>query len=976
MSEGVTSYIILFTFLSVFLTIIAYELKKSLRISVAPILILLGVGFRDRGWYIGGLDIIFELINNLDPSLITLAILPTLLYVTSMSIDWYTFRREFGQIIPMSTTVVGLSSFLTAVVIKYILLYDFTWTESLLLGIMLNASDNVAVLAQLKDIYADEKFEALIGGETLLNEATVMVIFKVMLLNNGQTISGTDSFVMFIRLSLGGFALGLGFAFFMGIIIERIVNDYLQETLITVITAYLLFYTAEETSLNVSGALGVVTYGLYMSAYGKTLISPIVEKPMHCFWSIIASDMEAFVFIISGMILGNQMLDTKSITWTDVAMLFLIFIILHIIRFICIIIHYPLLKYFGYGIHWKEIVIITFSGIKGVISLAIALITFSDPSVSDPFGSLMLFFTIGIATLTVLLDGFAVKFFVRVLELETLNEVEENMLVGVTTAILQETGKNIEQFRSEKEFDLVKWEDVLKVAGKKRLLYHIMKPNKIGSQVLKEHSDKSIEEILEIYSAKFELSKESLENEMRSRFYNSLKAIYWHEFESGQCLGFTSLILINSCNLAQEHNTQKINDWDILVKELTNPKITKLLEKLSHWPIVGIIFKRLLYTQIMITYDAASTFIKAHQESLELMDKMEIDTDEEIFKSVVEESNLQTKLCSEYVKEFITNPYPEIISQVQSNMAAHTLLISQRKLINKIYQQGVIKEIEYESLLDAIDENIKFLARYSSIQPASIKEILRNKFRKATSKQISEILPFIQERHYKPESFLFREGDEVEGAYLIFNGRVHEYSSWIDQELIIGNIVGAQHLLPQYSAHLTTSAVAVNVVQAAFIPKFVLKENIFLEDLYKEACEELIILNKAKFGIEDVKNEYIIRVIKRSIITFFSAGFTVNLRRGGFLLYGMLTKRKVAVKFIKPNDISIDCYEDCVMMIFPLHLAGFYQQFKSLSEAFSKFYIRSASRNARTRICREENVAITMNKFHRTDGIRADHSFK
>lgn len=965
-NSELTSNITLFIFLSLLLTIAAYEVKKKIKLSVAPVLLVFGALFRDIDEYIHGFDELFKLVNSLDPHIISLAIMPALIYETSMSTDWFTFRRELLQIIPMATTVVGLSTFLTAVCLINILQYDFTWNEALLLGVLLNATDHVAVVAQLKDIYADKRFEILIGGETLLNEASVMVLFTIMLNSNGGSSSISEGIVLFIRLTLGGFALGLLFAFLMGEIIKRIVNDFIQETMLTLITAYLLYFTAEIPSVHVSGALAVVTYGLYMSAYGKTLVSVTVEEPMHFFWSVIATNMEAFIFLLGGMILGNLIIEAKDVVLKDFGKLILMFFILHVVRFLVILIHYPILRYFGYGINWKEIVVLTFAGIKGVIGLALALIAYHHPELSKPFSSLLLFYSIGTSSLTIVLDSFALKFLVKIFELESLNEVQESMLLGVTTAILQNTGKNIERLRAEKEFDLVNWEKVLSVIGSKSLLEQIMKSNKIGKEVLKLNKDKSPEELLEIYSQKFDISKESLESEMRNRFYSTLKSIYWHEFESGQCQGYTSLVLIDSCNKAQLIENSKITDWTMLEKSLSQPKITKLLEKLSNWPLIGRVFKSMLYTRIMLIYDAASTFITAHEEALELMDNMEIDTDEALFEEIVEESHQQVSLCNDYIKLFITDTYPEIISQVQSNMVAHTLLISQRKLIKKIYEQGVIKEIEYECLLNAIDENIKCLKNSSFVKVSSLKRILKSRFSKASKAQIKEILPHVYEKNFKPGTLIFKENDPIEGAYLIYNGRVEETSNWIHQELIIGNIVGVQHLLPEFSKVLTTTATAQTVVQTAFIPKFVLKNKVFFEDLYKEACEEIILWNKEKLQISSVKNEYILRVIKSSCISFFNAGFTVNFRRGGILLYGRIKKRKPAVYFIKPNEKSIDLFDDCVILVFPQHLAGFYKQYKSLSEAFCKFYIRSAAKNAKTMFMKEENPYLAMKKLNRS----------
>lgn len=91
---------------------------------------------------------------------------------------------------------------------------------------------------------------------------------------------------LFFRLSLGGVALGLAFSFAVSIWLKRLVNEALLETLLTVITTYLLFFTADATQRHCSGALGTVTFGFYMSAYCKTLLSPLIERTFHDFWTL------------------------------------------------------------------------------------------------------------------------------------------------------------------------------------------------------------------------------------------------------------------------------------------------------------------------------------------------------------------------------------------------------------------------------------------------------------------------------------------------------------------------------------------------------------------------------------------------------------------------------------------------------------------------------------------------------------------
>jgi NhaP-type Na+/H+ or K+/H+ antiporter len=944
---GLAGEVVLFVFISLLLTIACYEIKKIIKLPPSPLLLVMGILLRDVGQYMGNLGPTVMLLDGIDPHLILLAIMPALIFEAALSTDWYTFKRELGQIIPMATTVVALSSFLTAVTLKYILDYDFSWPEAMLMGVILNATDHVAVVAQLKEISADKRFETLIEGETLLNEATVLVLFYVFndAIESGS--SASSGITLFLRLSVGGFGLGLGFSLCMGYFIERIVNDAMQETNLTLVTAYLIFFVADGTSVHVSGALAVVTYGLYMSAYGKTLISPTVEKGLHGFWNIIATNMESIVFILGGMLLGYIFTNGQNIDSKDISMVFALFVLLHFIRGIAIFVHYPLLKHFGYGITAKEAIVMTIAGLKGVISTALALIAHQDSKISNTkFKELTLFFTLVISAMTIVIDNFIIKFAVKKFGMETLSDVQENMLVGVTTAILQHTQKKIDHLRSDKDFNLVKWDEVLKLAGPKRLLVQIMKNTKVGAKLLKKHPHDEPNDLLKRYSKKFNLTTSVLTVETRRRFYTTLKGIYWHEFESGQCLGYTSLILIDSCNRALDNETQTMGDWDSLEKELFNQREMKIFNKLSKIPLIGHAFKKHLYSKIITTYDAASTFIKAHEETEELMDQMEIDVDEVIFHEVMKEAHLQIEKCKSFVRDHITDSYPEVIAEVQSKMASHTLLIAQRKLINKIYHQGVIKELEYEHLIEAIDKNMRKLALQKAPSVPSIKEILKNRFRTAKEKDIQDLMEMITEKQFDHDEILFKEGEPADGAYLIFNGRVREYSNWIDQELIIGNIVGVQHLLQQYSNN-TSTAIASTTVHAAHIPSSILENEVFIEDCYKEASEELILLNIDKFGLDGVKEDHIFRVVKNASIKFFQTYSSVDLKRGCLVLWGKISKQYDTYSFVKPVKKVIECIEKVVVLFFPQHFDELLRTNKTIPEAFASYYVRSMARNVK-----------------------------
>lgn len=390
----------------------------------------------------------------------------------------------------------------------------------------------------------------------------------------------------------------------------------------------------------------------------------------------------------------------------------------------------------------------------------------------------------------------------------------------------------------------------------------------------------------------------------------------------------------------------------------------------SELPLVGKIFKNLLYDLVILTYDAASTFISAHHETEELMDTMEIDIDEVIFHQVMEEAHDQVDLCKQFVRDNITDSYPEVIAEVTSNMACHALLISQRKLINKIFHQGVIKDIEHEHLIDAIDHNMKQLTFQKNPTVPSIKEILKNRFRKANDADINQLLPMITERHFQPDQILFKEGDPADGAYLIFNGRVHEEASWIDQELMIGNIVGVQHLLASYKIN-TSTATAITMVFAAHIPSEMLNKDVFIEDLYKEASEEIISLNASRIGFDNVFEDHLMRMIKNSHIRYFKPGNMIDLRRGGIVLFGSFRKDKPEFSILPPNNKPMEAISSCVLLLFPEHFSSSIKETRNMTEAFAFYYAKSSTKMKSTNSVSDQNNdnlgLKAMHKIHRSE---------
>ena len=245
---------------------------------------------------------------------------------------------------PMLLIGTGLS----ALMMRYILGYngeEFPWSAALLYGSIISATDPVAVVSLLKELGASKRLATMIEGESLLNDGTAMVVFLVLLdivEGNPATIWGVV--FKFIRLSIGGPLLG----FIVGIIVEQILarihNQFVLEVNTTIYASYLMFFLAESTNLKVSGILALVAFGLYMTFSGKTKISAESEHAVHHVWGYIGFVAETLIFILSGIIMGERAsADDNLIGYKDYIKLLIAYVLLHFIRFFCILIFYPAL---------------------------------------------------------------------------------------------------------------------------------------------------------------------------------------------------------------------------------------------------------------------------------------------------------------------------------------------------------------------------------------------------------------------------------------------------------------------------------------------------------------------------------------------------------------------------------------------------------------------------------------------------------
>ncbi len=198
----------------------------------------------------------------------------------------------------------------------------------------------------------------------------------------------------------------------------NLVNNELEVEIISTFgLAYLIFYVA-DVELGVSAVLALVVMGLFMAKH-KYCISSHVQLAMVNTWRIIIDFANILIFMITGIILAHSLIGTKAtIVALDFGYSIVLYIALHVGRLLSVIILYPFMRWSGVCLPWKEYMVLTWSGLRGSMSVILALIVDSDKQIDITTRHHFLFHICMIALLTLIINGTSSKFLVRRLGLD------------------------------------------------------------------------------------------------------------------------------------------------------------------------------------------------------------------------------------------------------------------------------------------------------------------------------------------------------------------------------------------------------------------------------------------------------------------------------------------------------------------------------------------------------------------------------
>ncbi|WP_028245106.1 cation:proton antiporter [Pseudoclavibacter soli] len=204
---------------------------------------------------------------DIDAELVLTLVLPPLLYSSALNISVISFRRNLRDIsllgivlVLVTAAVVGFVAFHT--------IPDMTWAAALLLGAIIAPPDAVSATSVGRQLKLPRRLMTVMLGESLINDATSLTLMKVALtIAGGVTLTVGDDLFIFVKAVGIGVGLGLviGVFYNWG---RRWLNDPVIESLLGLLLPFFAYVGAEH--FGGSGVLAVVTAGLFIGYHSPT----------------------------------------------------------------------------------------------------------------------------------------------------------------------------------------------------------------------------------------------------------------------------------------------------------------------------------------------------------------------------------------------------------------------------------------------------------------------------------------------------------------------------------------------------------------------------------------------------------------------------------------------------------------------------------------------------------------------------------
>ncbi|MEE6268019.1 Na+/H+ antiporter [Streptomyces diastatochromogenes] len=348
------------------------------------------------------------------PEVISVVVLPPLLHASAEEVPWRELRRVWRPVTVLAFGLVLVTAAAVGVVASVVT--PLSPTMAFVLGAVLASTDPVAVTALGRKIALPPRIQALVQSESLFNDATSLVLFKVAVGTAvaAHAVSWSAAGGQFLVLGGGGALVGGAVATVVALIRRRTADPVL-ETVVALVTPYAAYVLAED--VHASGVTAVVVAGVVLGSTGHKLTTAAVRLQVHAVYGTVVFLLESVVFALIGLelpaLVRQLSAEDRGWPWGVLAVAGTVIAV----RMLGVLpLSAVMQRRRGDGtVTWRIPAVVSWAGTRGVMPLAAAL---SIPLAADdgsplPHRPLVLVLTTGVVVFTLVLQGFTLASVVR-----------------------------------------------------------------------------------------------------------------------------------------------------------------------------------------------------------------------------------------------------------------------------------------------------------------------------------------------------------------------------------------------------------------------------------------------------------------------------------------------------------------------------------------------------------------------------------
>jgi CPA1 family monovalent cation:H+ antiporter len=337
--------------------------------------------------------------------------LPILIFEAALMLSTREFMRNLIPIGALATIALVISAVLVGVSVVWALGWAFA--VALLFGVIVSATDPVAVIAVFREVGVSNRLLTIVEGESMLNDGVAIVLSQILLVTAlGGSISISEGLIDFVLVFAGGALIGAAIGVVAVLLLPLL--GRLPAAAMSIAVAYGSYVVADAV-LGFSGVMATVAAGVVVGSMTESRANREVREILHELWDALAFVANALLFLFIGLALDFTVLGDNlgGIVVATGAVL--------LARPLAVIPLVWLLERLGVIIRVgaRNSAVLVWGGLRGGVALALALALPDNVPNADTIVAL----TGGVVLATLLINATTIKALVHTLRLD---EVSRN----------------------------------------------------------------------------------------------------------------------------------------------------------------------------------------------------------------------------------------------------------------------------------------------------------------------------------------------------------------------------------------------------------------------------------------------------------------------------------------------------------------------------------------------------------------------